>query len=307
MSTILVTGGSGLVGKNLQKYLPEAIYVSSEEFNLVNERDVKAMYRTYKPTHVIHLASKVGGVAANSKDPVGFFENNILMNTNVLKYAYKYKVDRLISMLSTCVFPDTVKYPLQPHKIHNGEPHYSNFGYAYAKRMLEIQTRAYQMQYNKNWTTIIPTNVYGKYDQFNLETAHVIPALIHKCYLAKVNNTDLKVMGTGTAVREFIYAEDLAKILVWALTEYNDKEPLIASIPDQRTIQEVVELITKEMNFTGNVVFDNNQNNNGQDRKPSDVEKLLELFPIKYTYLESGIAETVKWFINNYESGNVRV
>ena len=307
MNQILVTGGTGLVGKNLQKYLPNAIYVSSKHYDLTREAEVHRMFETVMPTHIIHLASKVGGVGANTKDPVGFFEQNILMNTNILKYAHKHNVERVISLLSTCIFPNDIEYPLQPHKIHNGEPHHSNFGYAYAKRMLEIQTRAYQQQYGKNWTTIIPTNVYGKFDQFNLQTAHVIPALIHKCYLAKLTNTPLRVMGTGMVYREFIYAEDLARVLSWALYEYNNTEPLIVSSPTQHAIADVVHMIAKEMNFTGEIIFDGNENDNGQLRKPSDISKLRELYTTEFTPLIAGLSETITWFINNYDSGVVRL
>lgn len=303
---ILVTGGTGLVGRNLQEQLPNAIYVSSKQFDLTKEDDVRNMFDTHQPTHVIHLASKVGGVLANSKDPVGFYEQNILMNTYVLHYAHQYNVERVISMMSTCIFPNTIEYPLQPHKIHSGEPHVSNFGYAYAKRMLEIQTRAYQSQYGKKWTTIIPTNVYGKFDQFNLESAHVIPALIHKCYLAKINNTPLKVMGTGKVYREFIYAEDLAKVLAWAIINYDNTEPLIVSTPTQYTINDVVNMIANQMKFTGDILFDNKESNNGQERKPSDISKLQNLFQIEHTSLKSGIAQTVEWFIENYNLGSIR-
>jgi GDP-L-fucose synthase len=307
MNQILVTGGTGLVGKNLQTHLPNAIYVSSKQYDLTKEDDVSRMFDTIMPTHVIHLASKVGGVGANAKDPVGFFEQNILINTNVLKYAHKHNVDRVISLLSTCIFPNDIEYPLQPHKIHTGEPHQSNFGYAYAKRMLEIQTRAYQQQYHKNWTTIIPTNVYGKYDQFNLQTSHVIPALIHKCYLAKLNNTPLHVMGTGMVYREFIYADDLARVLSWALFEYNDKEPLIVSSPTQHAIVDVVHMIAKELQFNGDIIFEGNVQNNGQTRKPSDISKLREQYVMEYTPLVTGLSETIRWFINNYASGEVRI
>lgn len=304
---ILVTGGSGLVGSNLKMYLPDAIYVSSKDYDLTNEQDVDDMFRLHQPTHVIHLASKVGGVGANAKDPVGFYEQNILINTNVLRYAHKYDVERLIGTLSTCIFPDVIEYPIQPHQIHMGEPHQSNFGYAYAKRMLEVQIRAYQQQFGKKWTTIIPTNVYGKFDNFNLQTAHVIPALIHKCYLAKISNTPLYVMGTGKVYREFIYAEDLAKVLSWAIFNYESTDPLIVSSPTQHAIADVVHMVAKEMEFTGSVIFDRNENNNGQTRKPSDISQLQSQYSIEYTPLVNGLADTVRWFIENYNNGVVRI
>lgn len=306
--SILVTGGSGLIGKNLQMQLPNAVYISSKEFDLTNDVEVDAMFQKYKPSQVIHLASKVGGVFANRSDQVGFFENNILINTNVLKYAFKYKVERLIGMLSTCIFPDSVEYPLTPDKIHLGPPHNSNFGYAYSKRMLEIQIKAYQQQYGLKWNAIIPTNVYGKYDQFNLETAHVIPALIHKCYLAKKNHKDLLVMGTGNVYREFIYVEDLVKIITWALDNYKDVTPLIASTSKQYSIDFIVKLIAEFMGFKGNIIFEGVESNNGQLRKPSDTQPLRNLFTsFTDTPIDVGLKETIKWFMENYELNFIRL
>jgi GDP-L-fucose synthase len=303
---ILVTGGSGLVGRNLQKFLPDAVYISSRDYDLRNISEVNKLFADVNPTAIIHLASLVGGLFVNRTDPVGFFEENIKINTNVISTAFKYNVTNLIGILSTCIFPDNVQYPLQSHKIHLGEPHYSNFGYAYAKRMMEVQIRAYRRQHGLNWTTLIPTNVYGKFDNFNIDQAHVIPALIHKCYLAKQNNTDFNVMGNGEAYREFIYAEDLAKILKWSITEYREAQPLIVSTPYQHSIKEIVNLIAEIMEFSGNIIFEGTKENNGQLRKPSDINPLQKLFPIEYTPVDKGLRETIEWFIKNYNSSEIR-
>jgi GDP-L-fucose synthase len=303
---ILVTGGSGLLGKNLQEILPNAHYISSKECDLRNADEVNNLMSDIKPSHVIHLASRVGGLFANKNNPVEFFEDNIKINTNILSSAYRHGVVNLIGMLSTCVFPDTVEYPLQSHKMHLGEPHHSNFGYAYAKRMMEVQIRAYRRQYGVNWTTLIPTNVYGKFDNFNIDQAHVIPALIHKCYLAKQNNTEFFIMGNGEAYREFIYAEDLARIIKWAITEYTDEEPLIVSTPMQYSIKEIVYLIADIMQFTGDIVFEGKVENNGQIRKPSDITKLENLFHPEYTSVDEGLRHTIKWFTEYYNTSEIR-
>jgi len=298
---ILVTGGSGLVGRNLQQVLPDAQYVSSNMCDFRSQTKTNELFSSIKPTHVIHLAARVGGLFANKNDPVGFFEDNIKINTNVLRASYECGVTNLVGMLSTCIFPDSVEYPLQPHKIHLGEPHHSNFGYAYAKRMMEVQIRAYRQQFGLEWTTIIPTNVYGKFDNFDIKSAHVIPALIHKCYLAKKNNTDFIIMGDGSAEREFIYAEDLGQIIKWAIHNYTDELPLIASTPTQHSIRHVVQLITNIMQFRGNVIFEGSYENNGQVRKPSDTSEIQVRCPMKYTSLERGLQQTVDWFVNTYE------
>jgi len=304
---LLITGGSGLVGKALFELEPSAIVVSSHEFDLTKEHDVESMFRVHRPTHVIHLAGKVGGVGTNMKYPVQFYEDNTLMNTLVLKYAHKYNVDRLVSFMSTCVFPNEVEYPLEPHKMHLGEPHFSNFGYAYAKRMIEVQTRAYNTQYNRRWFTVIPTNVYGPYDNYNLEDSHVIPALIHKCYLAKKNNVPWTIWGTGNAIREFIYSKDLAQITLWLLNNYAEVFPIIVSTSDQTTINDVVKLIAQKMKFTGDIVFDKSKPE-GQQRKPSDITPLKTLMPYyQFTSINDGLNSTIDWFLSNYESGKVRV
>lgn len=300
MKRLLVTGGSGLVGRAIQEQHPDAIFISSKDYDLRKDSDVRTMFAQYQPTHVIHLAGKVGGVGANLKYPVEFFDDNILMNTLVLKYSHEHNVEKVISFMSTCVFPNNVEYPIQPNKIHLGEPHFSNFGYAYAKRMLEIQTKAYNTQFGHNWFTIIPTNIYGPHDNFHLEDSHVIPALIHKCYLAKKNNTPLHIWGTGKAVREFIHSSDIARLTLWLMDNYTEQSPIILSRPDQVSIKEVVEMVVKYMGFEGEVLFDDTKPE-GQERKPSDTTPLKKLLPdYSYIPLEDGLKSTIEWFVQNY-------
>ena len=223
------------------------------------------------------------------------------MNINVLEAARRIEVKKLVSFLSTCVFPDDVEYPLTEKKIHLGEPHSSNYPYAYAKRMLDIQSRAYREQYGVNYVSVIPTNIYGPRDNFDLKNGHVMPMLIHKCYLAKLNKTDLNVWGTGKALREFIYSEDIGKLTEWTLNNYEEIEPIILSPSEEITIGYMVDLIVENMNFKGNVVFDKDKPE-GQFRKPSDNSKLKSYLPdFKFTSIEVGIKNTVEWFIENYE------
>lgn len=298
---LLVTGGSGLVGSAIRSLEPAAVFISSRDYDLTDSHEVNQMFDTHRPTHVIHLAGRVGGVGINLKRPVDFFEDNILINTLVLKYAHEYNVERLVSFMSTCIFPDEVEYPLHPSKMHLGEPHDSNFGYAYAKRMLEVQTRAYNKQYGRSWFTIIPTNVYGPHDNFNLETAHVIPALIHKCYLAKQNNEPWVIWGTGQSVREFIYVDDLAKITMWLLDHYTEYKPILVSTVGEITIASVVSMIGKAMNFEGKIIYDSSKPE-GQYRKPSDTTKLHQvLSDFEFTSFEVGINKSVEWFLQNYQ------
>lgn len=299
---LLITGGSGLVGHALRQIHPSAIYISSQMYDLRFDEQVKQMFETYRPTEVIHLAAKVGGVRANSINPVQFFEDNILINTLVLKYAHLHNVNKLLAFSSVCVFPDDVIPPIQPHKIHLGEPHHSNFAYSYAKRMLHIQMDAYRQQHNRNWISIIPTNIYGLNDNYNLATAHVIPALIHKCYLAKQNKTPWIIWGNGSSLREFIHANDVANITLWLLNNYSETTPIILSTGRQLSIRELVFMIAKYMNFGGELIFDTTHSE-GQDRKITDTNTLDTLLPnYRFISVEHGVKEMIEWFLVNYEN-----
>jgi GDP-L-fucose synthase len=216
-SKILVTGGSGMVGHALKEVLPEASFVDSKMYDLRNQLDVGYLFITERPDYIVHLAGKVGGVKANSDNLATFYYDNIMINTNVLEAARKYKVKKVLSFLSTCVYPNKVNYPLTEEQIHNGPPHFSNYAYAYAKRMLDIQSRAYRDQFDCNFITAIPNNLFGEYDNFHLDNSHLIPAIIRKIYEAKNKNKDVTLWGDGNPLREFTYSKDLAKIVLLLL------------------------------------------------------------------------------------------
>jgi len=313
---VLVTGGSGLVGKGIEHIIntePEGsrfgkragetwIFARSSEGDLRDPEQTRRLYEKYKPTHVIHLAALVGGLFKNMKYKLTFLRDNILINDNVLHVSYEQKATKVISCLSTCVFPDKVEYPLDETKIHSGPPHESNFGYAHAKRMVDVQNHAYKEEFGCNFTSAIPTNVFGPHDNFDLEDSHVIPALIHKCYLAKKNNTPFVVSGTGKPLRQFIFSYDLAKLFIWMLREYDDIEPVILSVGEDEevSIKEVTDAIVKAIGFQGQYTFDTTRAD-GQFRKPASNKKLLSLIgEFQFTPFSEALDLTVKWFINNY-------
>ncbi|KAG8986271.1 hypothetical protein FRB94_004461 [Tulasnella sp. JGI-2019a] len=324
-SVILVTGGSGLVGQAI-KYIIETepegsrfgkkpgetwIFATSKDGDLKDPTATEALFQKYKPTHVIHLAALVGGLFKNMKYKLTFLRDNMLINTNILECsahvpsgASRPKVDKLISCLSTCVFPDKVTYPLDETKVHLGEPHESNYGYAHAKRMVDVYNHAYNEEYGCNFTSAIPTNVFGPYDNFDLEDSHVIPGLIHKCYLAKKNGTPFKVAGTGKPLRQFIYSRDLAKLFIWQLREYNDIAPVILSVGEDEevSIKSVADAIVKAVGYDGDYSFDTSRAD-GQFRKPASNAKLLSLIgDFKFTPFEQALDETVTWFLQNYDT-----
>lgn len=306
MKSILVTGGTGLVGNGIkaiskdyiEKY--NFIYISSKDFDLTNYDETKAMFEKYRPNYVIHLAACVGGLYKNMNNKVEMLEKNLMINYNVVKCSHDYKVEKLISCLSTCIFPDKVTYPIDESLLHNGPPHNSNDAYAYAKRMLEIHSKAYRENYGDNFITVSPTNVYGPYDNFNLEDAHVLPALIHKCYLAKEANEDFIIRGTGNPLRQFIFSEDLAKLMMIILENYNNDNLILSPHEnDELSIKDLATIIAKEFNYEDRIKFDSSYCD-GQYKKTVSINKLLSVIgDFQFTKIEDGVKKSVKWFIQN--------
>lgn len=294
---ILVTGGNGLVGSEFigdQYFKP-----SSKKYDLVDtQQTYRLMLKGFDS--VIHCAAKVGGVGGNMNFKGEFFYQNIMMNTNVIEGARLSKVKNLVAFLSTCVFPDNVDYPLTEKKIHLGPPHFSNDAYAYAKRMTDVQIRAYKEQYGLNYKSVIPSNIYGPNDNYDIINGHVLPSLIHKCYLARENKTPLSIWGSGKPLREFIFSKDVAKLTEWVLHNYNENEPIILSTSEEVSIKQVVEIVVELMNFKGEVIFDSSKPD-GQYRKPSDNLKIKHYLPnFKFTPLYEGLKETIEYFEKNY-------
>ena len=297
--TKVITGGTGLIGSAFN----EGIKLTSKR-DLRDYDKAKFAISMYKPDVVVHCAAKVGGVGANMQFPADFFMDNIRMNTNVIQACQELKIPKLVSFLSTCVFPDKVEYPLDETKIELGPPHTSNFAYAYAKRMADVQIRAFNQQYGTQYFSVIPCNVYGPSDNYSLEVGHVIPMLIHKCYLAKKNRKTFEVWGDGTPLREFVYSKDVANIVDLLIEKYTGTEPVIISNPTEYSIKQVVDLIVENMGFKGKVKWLTDKPN-GQHRKPSSNAKLLSIIgEYNFTTLEKGLKESIEWFILNYP--NVR-
>ena len=298
---ILVTGGTGLVGSAIEG--ERISFVSSSDYSLIVPEQARHCLFSYRPDIVIHCAAHVGGVGANIKNQAHFFDLNIAINTNVISMSHYMGVKKVVAFLSTCIFPDNAGL-LTEDKIHDGPPHGSNFGYAYAKRMLEVQCRAYRDELGLNYVCLIPCNIYGPNDNFDLENGHVIPSLIHKCYLAKRDKKPFVIWGSGKPLRELVYSKDVAEIaLRFARSDINEGS-FIVSPSVEYSIKDVAMAIVKAFEFEGEVVFDSSKPE-GQYRKPSSNAKLMSVMPdLKFTGLEEGLQKTVDWFISNYP--NVR-
>ncbi|EEH54547.1 dehydratase [Micromonas pusilla CCMP1545] len=316
-TVVMVTGGSGLVGKAIQEVIEAEegtlnerwVYLSSGDGDLTCPIQTSAIFDKYMPTHVIHLAAQVGGLFANMKYKVQFWRNNVIMNDNIFQECHKRNIKKLVSCLSTCIFPDKTTFPIDETMIHDGAPHFSNEGYAYAKRMVDVQNRMYRDQYGMKFTSVIPTNIFGKHDNFHLEDSHVIPGLIHRGYLCKQKGEPFQIWGTGKPLRQFIFSKDLARLMVWTLRSYDEADPIILSVgeEDEVSIADVAHTVAKALGFEGEIQFDATKAD-GQHKKTANNAKLRRYLPdFKFTPFEDAMKETVEWFTENYATpGRVR-
>lgn len=313
MEKIFITGAYGLLGTALVNHLYKKYKVfdpTSRELNLLDKKAVKYYVKNNGPFHcVYHLAAKVGGVKANTLYPTDFFNENIQMNINVLEACKNNKAGKVISMLSTCIYPDSayVKYPLTEDQLHLGPPHSSNFAYAYAKRMLDIQSKAYRQEFGLDYICVIPNNLFGEYDNYHLDNGHVIPSLIRKIYEAKTNNQPtVEIWGSGKPLREFTYSKDVARILEIVSNEYDGVDPINIGNPLEYSITDVAEAIKTALGYDGTLVY-NTDKPEGQFRKNSSNENLLKHTSWKnehYTNFHTAIKNSCDWFVRRYP--NVR-
>ena len=302
----LITGSSGLLGSEILALSPTSIVLTSRDCDLTESNHAILTLEDGRVDTVIHCAARVGGVKANTDYVADFFDDNVKMNMNVLDACRERKL-KLVSVLSTCIYPDApyVKYPLTEDQLHMGPPHPSNFGYAYAKRMLEVQSRAYRQQHGCNFISVIPNNLYGANDNYDLNSGHVIPALIRKFHEAKIFGYDhVDIWGSGKPMREFTFARDAAKIILWLSENYDGSEPVNIGNTEQISIMALAHMIAEEIGYDGGGNFDRSKPD-GQQQKPSSNDKLRSLgWNGEYTPLREGLRETIKSFQSRYP--NVR-
>ena len=300
---ILVTGGTGMVGKHLKELGFNAIYAGSKQANLKNYEETDELFNFIRPTVVIHLAAKVGGIMDNIKNPIGFYEDNIDINTNVVKCAYKYGCTRFIGVLSTCIYPDNLDsrfYPLKEDKIHEGPPTITNFSYGYAKRCLDVHLKCYRKQHDLHYSSLIPCNLYSEYDHFEGDKAHFVTSLVRKIALAKINKeSSIELFGTGQPLRQFMYAEDFAKAII-QYVESGCYADLNVATPEIFSIKQIAEIALEACEATDLTINWNTSKPDGQYRKDVTDSKFKQFFPdFKYTLLKDGIKKT----FDNYFHG----
>jgi len=295
MNNILVTGGSGLVGKHLKDTLPNAIYISSNDYDLTDLQQVRDMISEYNPSGVIHLAARVGGLLDNMNYPVEYLEENVFMNTNVLKACHEFDVEKVIAILSTCVYPDKVDtYPMTEKDLFNGPPPPANFSYGFAKRCMAAHIDSYVKQYDKKWSYLIPCNLYGEHDKYGEHNSHFVSALIRK--ISESDGDKILLWGDGTPLRQFMYGGDLARVIKYVL-DNNIVDNFNVAPKEVYTIDEIANIAKKACMKEKIVVTYDTLKPNGQYRKDVDSSKLLEVLEdFKFTELSEGVRKVYELY-----------
>ena len=301
---ILITGASGFVGKNLTKELKKQGFTylltpTSSEVDFTIENDVKHYFASYKPEIVLHIAGLVGGIAANKARPAEFFYKNAMMSVLINHYSYINGVKKLVSLAAGCGYPKEIPVPFVENDFWNGLPDMNSYGYSLAKKNLIIGGWSYREQYNFNTTVLLPANLYGPYDNFNLENSHVIPALIRKFIAAKESNSPtVEVWGTGIATREFLYVSDSVRAIIDAI-DCNETGPFNLGTGVETSIKELNNIIAKLVGYEGDIIWNVNRPD-GQPKRFYNMNKFKETFGyIPNTTLENGLRQTIDWYINN--------
>jgi GDP-L-fucose synthase len=291
--SILITGGTGLVGKYLQQYIKDGIYLGSRDYDLTKEDQVIAMYEKYRPSVVIHLAAKVGGIMDNIAYPFEYYEDNLLMNTYMVKYARLFKIDKFVGALSSCIYPDVVKrYPLTEQDLHKDLPNANNFGYGYAKRVLGCHIDIAKKQ-GLNYSYIIPSNLYGEFEHGDVSRKHFVGALLEKIHIAKQQaNDSITLFGDGTPLRQFTFAKDIAEILDLIIRD-DIRENLNVSTPSNFSIDFMArEALEATDSQDIRIIYDTSKPN-GQMRKDIDTTKFKNIFSnYEFTPYIKGIKQT---------------
>jgi GDP-L-fucose synthase len=299
---ILVTGGNGFLGRHLLRRLRGAgcerlIAPRSSECDLTRDADVRRLLERERPEVVVHLAAVVGGIGANRKQPGSFFYKNLMMGVQLVEAAREYGVEKFLAVGTICSYPKFTPVPFREEHLWDGYPEETNAPYGLAKKMLLVQLQAYRQQYGFNGDNVLLVNLYGPGDNFDLETSHVIPALIRKCVEARQRgDAVLPVWGTGRPTREFLYVEDAARGLHLALERLETSDPVNIGSGQEISIADLAALIARKTGFTGKLAFDPNQPD-GQPRRCLDVRRAKELLGFEATTsLSDGLDRTIAWY-----------
>ncbi len=299
---VLVTGGAGFLGSFLVEALRrrgcgDVVVPRSKDYNLVEMEAVNRLYRDARPHLVIHLAARVGGIGANRTNPGKFFYDNLMMGAQMVEVGRQTGIEKFVALSTICSYPKFTSVPFHEDDLWNGYPEETNAPYGLAKKMLLVQAQAYRQQYGFNAIVLFPVNLYGPRDNFDLETSHVIPALIRKCVEAKeAKRPSIEVWGDGSPTREFLYVEDAAEAICLAAERHDDSEPVNIGSGMEISIKELVQSIARLVGFTGEIVWDTTKPN-GQPRRCLDISRAEKCFGFRAsTPFEEGLQRTIEWY-----------
>ena len=309
---VIVTGGAGFLGTHLVRKLKEergcrdAFVPRSREFDLVEKEDVIRLYKEFPCDMVIHLAAQVGGIGANRASPGTFFYNNLMMGVQLMEHARRSKVQKFVAIGTICAYPKFTPVPFREENLWNGYPEETNAPYGLAKKMLLVQSQAYRQQYGFNSIFLLPVNLYGPGDNFDLETSHVIPAMIRKCVEAsEKGEKEIVLWGDGSPTREFLYVEDCAEAILLAAEKYEKPDPVNLGSGNEMMIKDLAGLICRLAGFKGKIVWDKTKPN-GQPRRKLDVSRAKKEFGFEAkTGFEEGLKRTIGWYLEERKKGRV--
>jgi len=296
---VLITGGSGFIGSNFDF----GVKLSRKDCNLMDLEETVKVFDHIGPDAIIHTAGKIGGVLGNINEKGRYcYENNVI-NTNVLEAARLVGVKRVLSLSSTCAYPEQAPLPYVERDFHNGMPHEAHYGYAYAKRMMDIMSRTYYEQYGVIYNCLVLGNVYGPYDHFNNVNGHVIPSLIGKCWDSYVNKKPFVVWGSGTPLRQLIYVKDVVNICKWALEGFTSLGIMNICNSIEYSIKDIALEIKENFDPLISVEFDLTKPD-GQFRKPASIYKFRSVNPnFNFISFEEGISNTIEWYVQAKNKG----
>ena len=305
---VVVTGGAGFLGsvvvhKLRERGCRELVVPRSKEFDLRDRDAIIRLYEKNRPDIVFHLAAVVGGIGANRANPGRFFYDNAIMGIQLMEYARQFEVGKFVAVGTVCAYPKYTQIPFKETDLWNGYPEETNAPYGLAKKMMLTQAQAYRAQYGFNAIYLLPVNLFGPGDNFDLESSHVIPALIRKCHEARASGSrEIVLWGDGSPTREFLYVDDAAEGLVLAAERYDGELPVNLGSGVEISIRDLAQVIAAEVGFTGEIVWDTTKPN-GQPRRCLDVSEAKRLFGFAATQdLRGGIRSTVAWFVHRSES-----
>jgi GDP-L-fucose synthase len=299
---IVVTGGAGFLGSFICERLEKAgagelIIPRSADYDLTEQDAVRQLYKDADPDIVIHLAAEVGGIGANRANPGRYFYANMAMGLHLIEEARKHKLEKFVQVGTVCAYPKFAPVPFREEDLWKGYPEETNAPYGIAKKSLLVMLQSYRQQYHLNGIYLLPVNLYGPRDNFDLESSHVIPALIRKFITARDDQApEVVAWGTGSASREFLYVEDAARAIVMATDKFNGEQPVNVGTSHEITIRDLVELIARLTGYEGEVVWDTSKPD-GQPRRKLDTTRAMQLFDFEAdTDLETGLRTTIQWW-----------